>query len=127
MPNGFFGTQQEWEKLEAPLRQLDDLLATFVKKHDLFMTKNERHWPCRSIVWSDAIEKKIEIYASDKDSPLYSMWICAYQDRHGQRYWKKSVLKESVSFDEIYADISYSLDSAKKELDSWLEGDLEKI
>lgn len=61
-PNGFHASEREaWERLEAPLRRLDDRLDAFAAEHGLGVQRNYHNWPHRSLYWSDELERAIEI------------------------------------------------------------------
>jgi len=52
MPNGFVGSTEEWERMEAPLRTVDDVVAAFAERHGATMIPNHDSWPERSLVRS---------------------------------------------------------------------------
>jgi hypothetical protein len=49
MPNVFSGTDDEWDRMEAPLKSVAGVLAEFAAAHGMQMTKNYHEWPERSL------------------------------------------------------------------------------
>ncbi len=126
MPNGFHGSTEEWDRLEAPLLPLDGRLERFAQENSLTLSKSARNWPDRSLQWSrNGIDRLIQIYLKDEEQMTFNFWICAYQDKDKRRYWKKTFLTENVPI----ADISNNLDALLREgyqtLESWQASELE--
>jgi hypothetical protein len=40
MPNGYYGSIEDWEKMEAPLLDVDELLARFAVERNMHLVKN---------------------------------------------------------------------------------------
>ncbi|MDX1375257.1 MAG: hypothetical protein R3357_06815 [Burkholderiales bacterium] len=125
MPNGFHGSEHEWERFEAPLRALDRRLEQFALQHNMRFARSRRNWPSRSLHWGDNVQRMIQIYLDDPAALTWSLWACASQDRLRRRYWKSAFLRRSASFSEVDADLSDLLAAARELADAWEAGDLE--
>jgi hypothetical protein len=125
MPNGFYGTEQEWERIEAPLRPLDGPLQAFAREHDMRLARSERNWPSRSLHWGDKVQRLIQIYLEEQAELLWNVWVCASEDRGRKRYWKNSFLRKAVPLAEIESQIGQILEEGKRIADGWQSRDLE--
>jgi len=125
MPNGGFdGSKEAWEKMEAPLLEIDDLLAQFAAERGIDMVKNYHNWPLRELRWvKDGIHRAIHILAADKPE-TYHLAVVAWQDKHDERYTTNKWLKRWVRWREIGDNIHRLLDDATVTLESWSEKDL---
>ena len=83
VPNGFYGSQNEWEELEAPLKKLDALLEAYALAEGMTLSKNHRNWPERSLRWGKDVVRLMQLYLDDEKTKTYSFWICAHQDSGG--------------------------------------------
>ncbi|GBE39312.1 MAG TPA: hypothetical protein ENG95_00505 [Nitrospirae bacterium] len=119
MPDGFHGSKEEWEKLEAPLVEIDELLQNFARENNMKLVKNYHNWPCRHLRWIKDIPKLIEIALEDKELMTFRVWICTFHDIEQKRFWKHSTLKSNVSFPEIRDNLAEILADSKKMLESW--------
>ena len=125
MPNGFYGPAEEWERLEAPLRVLDGRLEEFARQHGMGIARSERNWPARSLHWDDTVQRMIQIYLEDSHELTWTLWACAWQDRRGQRYWKRSFVRRAVPLIEIDSVLPELLLASKRMVDGWEAHDLE--
>jgi hypothetical protein len=116
---GWYGTAEEWNRLEAPLKLLDSELNRFARTHGLRVTRNLKDWPERSLVWGTGVRRLIQVYLVDQASLTFSLWICASQDRDGSRFWKRETLCKEVQAPEIARDLLELLEAAKRKLDHW--------
>jgi hypothetical protein len=124
MPNGFQGSLEEWQQMEAPFLEIDDLLEEFAAAHNLKLTKNYHNWPRRELAWiNEGIHRTISILEGDKPE-TYNMSISAFQDSEDQRYHAYRWLKERVSWPEIVDNLRNSLEGAFVTLESWTSEDL---
>jgi len=125
MPNGFDGTDDEWQRMEAPLLSVDGVLNQFARAHHMQITKNYHEWPERSLTWGTAIRRLIQLYAADTDQPTFNLWLCASQDRGLSRFWKREFLLEKRPLDSFEGELPSLLEKAWEKVDSWTEQDLE--
>lgn len=127
MPNGFHGSEKKWEALESPLPEIDAALELFSQSKNLNINKNYHNWPNRSLSWeSQGINRKIEIYLETGNPKTYNICLYSWQDKDGNRYWKKEFLKEKATFSEILNNLQNLLKESYTIVESWSENDLEK-
>ena len=124
MPNGFDGPDEEWERLESPLRALDPALDAFAREHALHVGRNYHNWPERSLTWNHGLSRVIQIYLADAEKLTWNLWLCASQDRKGSRYWKKTFLRQNVPLAEIASSLEALLAEAWNVTNAWRESDL---
>lgn len=96
MPNGHYGTEEEWKRLEAPLREIDAALELFARRHNTALSRNYHNWPERSLRWGADPERLIQIYLENEQRLTWNLWLCASQDRDGQRFWRQQSLRHNV-------------------------------
>jgi hypothetical protein len=125
MPNGFHGTDQEWERIEAPLRILDPALQEFAQRHEMRIARSERNWPSRSVHWGRKLERLVQIYLEDPASLTWNVWVCVSEDRRRKRYWKNTFLRRAVDIGEIVLHLGELLEEGRRAADSWESGDLQ--
>jgi hypothetical protein len=65
MPNGFHGSEQEWQRIEAPLKMLDSELQDYTRRYGMSFSHNYHDWPERSLVWGAPIRKLMQIYLEE--------------------------------------------------------------
>lgn len=124
MPNGFHGTQEQWARIESPLRSIDVTLRTFAKQHGMSFTANQRNWPDRSLEWGHPIRKLIQIFLEDEKTLTYNLWICASEDRSDRRYWKNEFFRRGATMSRIQTALPGLLEEARRKLESWRGEDL---
>ena len=128
MPNGFVGSKEEWERLIAPLRHIDEPVAAFARRHGLAVTRNDHGHPERSLRWEeDGLEKLVQIYLDDGARGLYTVWACASTPGGGPRRWKRRFLRRRVPWDEIRDHIDELLAEGYRDASAWGAGDLEPV
>jgi hypothetical protein len=91
---GWYGTPEEWRRLEAPLIRLDPQLEGFAASFGAKLSKNHKDFPERSIQWGDGPQNLLQIYLADAASPTWNIWLCCSQDRGRQRFWRHRFLVE---------------------------------
>ena len=125
MANGFYATDEEWERIEAPLRPLDLRLEDFARQHGLRFARSERNWPSRSLHWGDKVERMLQLYLHDAHDLTWDLWVCASQDRRRKRYWKNAFLLQAMPIAEIHQRLDQLLLEGKRMADGWTSHDLE--
>ncbi len=88
---GWYGTQEEWDRLEKPLLALDPIIEKFATTKNHTVTKNLRDWPERSITWGDDVRCLVQLNLADEKAITFNLWLCASQDRGPRRYWKREM------------------------------------
>lgn len=116
---GWYGTQEEWQRIEAPIKTLDPELERFANLHELSITRNHKDWPDRSIVWDTGTRCLIQLYLADAETLDINLWICASQDRGRDRYWKREFLCEGATIGDVTHQLPELLNVAKAKLDEW--------
>lgn len=116
---GWYGTKEEWRRIEVPLLKLDQILESFASSHQLTITRNHKDWPERSIEWGGDVRCLIQMFLDDEHTLAVTLWICASQDRGHSRYWKQSNLAKAVQSEDLLTKLPNLLDFAKSELDRW--------
>jgi hypothetical protein len=109
MPNGHHGTEEEWKRLEAPLREIDAAMEAFAKRHKMAISRNYHNWPERSLRWGSDPERLIQIYLED--------------DR--RLTWKREFLRHDVPMGDMSPVIDQLLDEAFLTVSSWRPEELE--
>jgi len=125
MPNGFHGSDAEWQRIESPLQALDAELEAFSERYGIPLSRNGRNWPDRSLEWGSSIRRLIQIYLADEEQLTYNFWLCASEDRGNKRYWKKKFLMEGVSTSDISKELEKLLEEGRTLLESWGSDTLE--
>ncbi len=126
MLNGFHGTQQEWDRMEGPLRCLDESLQEYAQRHEFILGVNYHNWPERSFRRTDqGIDRLIQIYLVDPVELTFNLWVCATQDRRTARYWKERLLLEGVPIGALESDLVEFLDQAREQVSVWSKRDVE--
>src|ERR1044072_908946 len=112
MPNGYHGPLEEWERMEAPLLEIDESLAKFAAANGINLDHNYHNWPRRDLVWVDqGIHRTISILLANQPE-TYHMGISAWQDKNSVRYTANEWLRKSVSWAEIKENLQALLDEA---------------
>ena len=114
---GWYGTAQDRERIEGPLKLLDPELDRFASKYGLQVTKNLKDWPERSLVWGTDVRCLIQVFLVDESGLTLDLWICASQDRDGSRFWKKETSRKEVQVSEMARDSFDLLEAGKRKLD----------
>ncbi|MGA9851476.1 MAG: hypothetical protein WBR15_00865 [Gammaproteobacteria bacterium] len=100
MPNGHI-KPDEFEKVEAPLRQLDVFLSEYAVQHHMRIRKNYHNMPERSLTWTEENQNWIMLRPISLGNQAYNIGICAIKDINGERYWKNEHLLKNRSLDDI--------------------------
>jgi len=116
---GWYGTQEEWARLEAPLLGVDPIVARFALDHGLGLSKNHKDWPERSIRWGLDPICLIQLFLADEHRLTWNLWIAAFQDRNSGRYWKRALLVESKPMDAFVGKLPALLEEARETLLLW--------
>ncbi len=122
---GYWESEAAWRRVEAPLIDIDEVIDQFASIHGLPVTRNLKHWPERSIRWGTGIERLIQLYLADEAALTFNLWICAWQDRGVERYWKHETPIESQRVDQFKDVLATTLDDGYARLQEWSERDLE--
>jgi hypothetical protein len=117
-------SEEEWERIESPLREFDGVLDAFAKQHGMELTKNFAGWPERSITQTDEFERKIQVLLGDEESLRFNVWIMACEDRPDGRFWKRKALANGLPIDVLREKLPAFLEEGQRLLGSWSVEDL---
>jgi hypothetical protein len=126
MPNGFHGSESEWQRIEAPLLRAEPVLDMFANTHGLSISKNYHNHPERSLNWGTDLRRLIQLYLADSKLLTLNLWLCASQDRGPQRYWKGELLLKDQNIETILDTLPDLLEQAYRKVDSWTPELLER-
>jgi len=116
---GWYGTKEEWERIERPLLEVDSIINNFAREAGLAVTRNYKGWPERSIVWGEDIRCLIQLYLADEKSLTFNLWLCASQDRGRTRYWKQETTVKAKKVSEFKEDLAALLREGREKLVNW--------
>ena len=122
---GFWESDAEWQRVEAPLIEVDPTLSEFAREFGLIVSKNHKDWPERSIKWGASVRRLMQLYLADEKTLAFNLWLCASQDRNGKRYWKQENLVKGQLITEFQGRLPMLLRQGRAKLEEWSEGDLE--
>ena len=124
MPNGFHGSKEEWERMVAPLRQLDSELSSFAAAHGLELDHNYHNMPNRMLKWtSSGIQRVIHITLYGDNKIQFA--ISAYQDEGGTRRGKRWPPMLDIPLPEFKSRLEPLLTEAYETLSTVSSADLE--
>jgi hypothetical protein len=122
---GYWHSESDWRRVEAPLQELDHDLVSFASMNELSLSKNHKDWPERSLNWGGTIKLLLQVYLADEQALTFNVWLCASQDREAGRYWKREFLIEARPVAEFRESFASLLKESKIKLESWSEDQLE--
>ena len=127
MPNGFDGSREDWERMEAPFLKIDDLLSQFAADQNMQLNKNYHSWPRRDLHWTTAgIDRRIQLFAADRPG-TYHVAVIAWKDDRGGRSVNDHWLEQWATWPAIEARLLPLLEEARTILESWSEKDLKSV
>jgi len=120
MVNGGYFNEQQWQKLEKPLLDVDSVINEFAASSGLEVTRNHKDWPERSMVWdNNNVRCLIQLYLVSEDSLTYNLWFCASQDRGRKRYWKQESPINNQPVSKFSGQLPELLREGREKLLSW--------
>jgi hypothetical protein len=119
--NGFYGTEDEWIRLENPLGKLDAEMQKFAKTHQLVLIKNEKGSPNRSFRWGENPQILIQVYLESDKSLTYTLWVCASDNRSRAEYWKHQRLLKASPIDVLAEELPDLLQRAYAMANEWIK------
>ena len=114
---GWYGTQEEWDKLEEPLLEVDSIINEFADEYNLGVNKNHKDWPGRHFIWGNKARCLIQLFLKDEEQITYTLWLCASQDRDTGRYWKQKKLVDNKKISQFKHQLKDLLVEGKEWLD----------
>jgi hypothetical protein len=116
---GWYGTREEWDRIEGPLLELDPLIDDFARTANLAVTKNLKDLPERSLQWGKDIRCLIQVYLEDQTALTWNIWICCSNDRDGKRYWKTEFLVKQKTCRDFQDRLPSLLEEGRARLVEW--------
>src|SRR5438067_1952805 len=126
MPNGGYdGSVEDFNRIEAPLIEIDPLLAHFAAERKIAVTRNYHGWPSRSLNWvSRGLTRSIQIVGVDVEKLTFHFGFMAWLDKDGQRYAIDVMLKWGEPWGRIREELPRLLEESFEKAESWAEKDL---
>jgi hypothetical protein len=120
MANGdWYGTREEWERIERPLLDVDPIIEAFAEECGLPVSRNHKGWPERSIVWGRDVRCLIQLYLADETLLTFNLWLCASEDRGNKRYWKQATPIKQMRIPDFKSELAAQLRQGRTTLLGW--------
>jgi hypothetical protein len=116
---GWYGTKEEWARIEAPLLALDQMIEAFARSADLTVEKNHKDWPGRAMEWGSEIRCLLQIYLADENSITWNIWLCCSRDAQGERFWRQEFLVEKKPLEAFRDELPALLNIGREQLIEW--------
>jgi len=116
---GWYGTREEWEQAEAPLRRLDPVIERFAKAHGFGLLANYKDWPSRHLEKAMPLSCLLQVWRAELTEDAWNLWACCSEDRGKKRFWRQELLGDRISMDELEASIEPLLEAGLKWLKVW--------
>ena len=116
---GWYGSAEEWARLEAPLVQIDPVFSAFAKEFGLSVRKNHKNWPDRAIEWGNDTRLLSQLWLTDEKALTFDLWISASQDTDGKRHWKHSTLVKGKAVSDFEDWLPTLLREGREQLVAW--------
>jgi hypothetical protein len=116
---GWYGTPEEWQRLEAPLLAIDPVLEGFASTYGLSLSKNSKDSPERSLRWGDNPSLLIQVYLESEVGPSWNCWLCCSEDRGDARYWRKDFAFRAERVESFDEQLPTLLENSFNRLDAW--------
>jgi len=116
---GWYGTKEEWQRVEKPLLEIDSIIDDFANELSLSISKNHKDWPERSIEWGNEVRCLIQLYLVDEKLLTFNLWLCASQDRGEKRYWKQETPVNAKQISDFKDDLASLLREGREKLLNW--------
>lgn len=127
MPNGHHGSKEEWERMEAPLVELDPLIESFAKSRNLTVSRNYHSWPERSLTINDEIHRQVQVWLRDEKQMTFKIVAVAWQDRGLKRYLKDEVIAEDKTAEGLRKNLLGWLEEGYKTVITWTPSDMKFV
>jgi len=125
MPNGFHGTKEEWDRLEAPLLEVAEVIGDFARMQNLEVDANYHNMPNRRLTWHKRdMTCVIQVSVKEEGMTMYVTFY-AWQDKDNIRRgkWLKQI--SGLGAPELKRDLSGLLEEGYRMLENLSEAELE--
>jgi len=116
---GWYGTPEEWQRLEGPLLTIDPVLERFAARHDIELLKNEKEVPGRALRWGDNPSFLIQVFLADEAALTWNLWLCCAEDRDDSRYWLNDYAVRDQSIESFGSQLDMLLEEGFTCLKAW--------
>ncbi len=116
---GWYGTKEEWERIEGPLLEVDSILDDFATETGITISKNYKDFPERSFVWGGDVSCLIQLYLVDEKDLTFNLWLCASQDRGRKRFLKKDTPIKEQRVEQFKDSLARELRKGHQRLVEW--------
>lgn len=116
---GWYGTPEEWRRLEAPLLEIDPLLTRFASAHGIHLSKNAKDSPERSLRWGSNPSFLIQVYLEEQVGPSWNLWLCCSEDRASSRYWRKDFAVRGAPVESFKPELLTLLEESFARVEAW--------
>jgi hypothetical protein len=122
---GWHGTREEWDRIEAPLLDIDSVISEFAAKVGLSVQKNQKDWPSRHIEWGSDVRCLIQLYLADQETLTFNLWLCASEDRGNKRYWKQEMPIKQLPVSDFAGSLGAQLQKGHAKLSEWCKNKMQ--
>jgi hypothetical protein len=116
---GWYGTAEEWQRLEGPLLTIDPVLELFSARHDIELLKNEKDAPGRAFRWGDNPNFLIQVFLADEGPLTWNLWLCCVEDRDDSRYWLNGYAVRAQPIESFGSELDTLLEEGFARLTAW--------
>jgi hypothetical protein len=116
---GWYGTPEEWQRLENPLLSIDPVLEQFASEHSLHFSRNGKDSPERSLRWGGDPGALIQIFLQDEAGPTWDLWFCYAEDRGESRFWCKDFAIQNKLIEEFQEQLPDILQQSFNAVERW--------
>lgn len=125
MPNGFYGSKEEWERMVAPLRELDAGIDAFAAERGLEVVQNYHNMPNRMLMWTKGGIRRVIQISLYGENQLLLLATNAFKDEGERRRGKSGPAKMDIPLPQFKADLERLLAEAYLTLEAVSDADLE--
>ena len=127
MPNGFYGAEQEWQRREAPLLELDEGIAAFAGAHGIKVVRNYHgDDPNRMLRWtSRGLERTIQLSREGAEPLAFFIALYAWKDTAHERFTRQLPTRWGIPGQQMKAELHALLEEAYLAVEQLSEEDLE--
>lgn len=116
---GWYGTSEEWQRLEGPLLTIDPVLEAFSVRHGIELLKNEKDSPGRSFRWGDNPGFLIGFSLQDEATLSWNLWLCCFEDRDDSRYWRNEYAIREEPVEAFGPQLDSLLEESFARVEAW--------
>jgi hypothetical protein len=115
----WYGTPDEWQRLEAPLLTIDRILECFATFYGMVLLKNARDYPGRSLQWGSDPHFLIQLYLERETEPSWNVWRCCFEEREGSHFWRNDFAVRDEPLKSFEERLPALLEESFNTLQAW--------